>query len=140
MLSQKKLIENPGFYRTFHNSFSNFPGHLLHLFQDFSKNISKSQDFPGILLGYSVMAQTITISNLRLQKTNFWWSEKLIYYWKLQTLDKLIFNIIKGEAGYDGINDLMHCSEGDLSKCFLSFLCDVKAASFILATLTSSEQ
>ena len=31
--------------RTFQDSFSNFPGHLL------PKNISKSHDFPGLLLG-----------------------------------------------------------------------------------------
>ena len=44
-LPQKKLIENPGLSRAFA---SLIPG----LFQDFSKkNISKSQDFPGILLG-----------------------------------------------------------------------------------------
>ena len=53
---------------------------------------------------------------------------------------KTNFNMIKGGAGVGGVNDLIHCSEGDLSTCFLPFVCDVKAASFILATLTSLEQ
>ena len=48
--------------------------------------------------------------------------------------------MIKGRAGVGGINDLIHWSEGDLSTCFLPFMCDVKAASSILATLTSLEQ
>ena len=48
--------------------------------------------------------------------------------------------MIKGGAGVGGVNDLINCSEGDLSTCFLPFVCDVKAASSILATLTSLEQ
>ena len=48
--------------------------------------------------------------------------------------------MIKGGAGVGGINDLIYWSEGDLSTCFLSFMCDVEAASSILATLRSSEQ
>ena len=63
----------------------------------------------------------------------------VIYYWKFQTPDKLIFKMIKGEAGVGGINDLIHWS-GDLSTCFLPFVCAVKAASSILAKLTSLEQ
>ena len=43
--------------------------------------------------------------------------------------------MIKGGAGVGYIND----SEGDLSACFLPFMCDVKSASSILATLTSLE-
>ena len=38
------------------------------------------------------------------------------------------------------INDFIQWSEEDLSMCFLPFMCDVKAASFIMATLTSLEQ
>ena len=64
----------------------------------------------------------------------------VIYYWNLQTPDKLIFNMIKGNTGVDGIKDLIHWSEGDLSMCPLSFMCDVKAASSIKATQTSLEQ
>ena len=48
--------------------------------------------------------------------------------------------MIKEGAGDGGIDDLMHWSEGDLSPCFWPFMCDVKAVSFILATLTSLEQ
>ena len=48
--------------------------------------------------------------------------------------------MIKGGAGVGGINDLIHWSEGDLSTCFLPFMCDVKAGSSILATLTSLKQ
>ena len=48
--------------------------------------------------------------------------------------------MIKGEANVGGINDLIHGSKGDFSTCFLPFMCDVKAASSILATLTSLEQ
>ena len=48
--------------------------------------------------------------------------------------------MIKGGAGVGGINGLIHWSEGDLSMCFSPFMCDVKASSSILATLTSSEQ
>ena len=57
----------------------------------------------------------------------------------LETPDKLIFNMIKGRAGVGDINDLIHWSEGDPSICFLPSMSDVKAASSILATLTSSE-
>ena len=64
----------------------------------------------------------------------------VINAWKLQTPDKLILNIIKGGAGAGGINDLINWSEGDLSMCFSSFMCDVKASSSILATLTSLGQ
>ena len=45
--------------------------------------------------------------------------------------------MIKGGASVAGINDLIKWSEGDLSTYFLPFMCDVKAASSILATLTS---
>ena len=48
--------------------------------------------------------------------------------------------MIKGGTGVGGINVLVHWSEGDLSICILPFMCDLKAASSILATLTSSEQ
>ena len=48
--------------------------------------------------------------------------------------------MIKGGAGVVGINDLIHWSEGDLSTCFLPFICYVKPASSMLATLTSLEQ
>ena len=44
--------------------------------------------------------------------------------------------MIKGGASVAGINDLIKWSEGDLSMYFLP-MCDVKAASSILATLTS---
>ena len=64
----------------------------------------------------------------------------VIYFWKLQTLDKLIFKMFKGGTGIGGISDLIQWSEGDLSTCFLPLMCDVKAVSFILATLTSLEQ
>ena len=48
----------------------------------------------------------------------------------LETPDyRQIFNMIKGEPGVGG-----------LSTYFLPFICDVKAASSILATLTSLEQ
>ena len=78
----------------------------------------------------------------------------VIYYWKLQTPEKLIFkmirgdnlllenpnpknffNMIEGGAGVGGINDLIHCSEGNLSTCFLPLMCDVKAASSILTII-----
>ena len=64
----------------------------------------------------------------------------VLYHWEFQIQDKLIFNMIKGRAGVGGINDLIHWSEGDLSTCFLPFMCDVKAGSSILATLTSLKQ
>ena len=48
--------------------------------------------------------------------------------------------MIKGGAGAGGINDLIHGSEGDHSTCFLPFMCDVKAASSVLPTLTSLEK
>ena len=49
----------------------------------------------------------------------------------LETPDyRQIFNMIKGEPGVGG----------GLSTYFLPFICDVKAASSILATLTSLEQ
>ena len=48
--------------------------------------------------------------------------------------------MIKRGAGVGGIDDLIHWSEGDLSTCFLPSIRDVKAASSILATLTSFEQ
>ena len=44
--------------------------------------------------------------------------------------------MIKGGASVRGINDLIHWSEGDLFMVFLPFMCDVKAASSILATQT----
>ena len=44
-----------------------------------------------------------------------------------------------GGAGIGGINDLIH-SSGDHSMHFLPFMHDVKAASSIVATLTSLEQ
>ena len=47
--------------------------------------------------------------------------------------------MIKGGADAGGLNDLINWSEGDFSMCFLPFMCDVKAASSILATLTSLE-
>ena len=43
-------------------------------------------------------------------------------------------------AGVGRINDLIHSSEGDISTCFLPLMFDVKAASSILATLTSLKQ
>ena len=52
----------------------------------------------------------------------------------------IIFNMIKGGAGAGDIIDLIHWLEGDLSICFLLFICDVKVVSSILATLTSLEQ
>ena len=84
----------------------------------------------------------------------------VIYYWKLDAPAKLIFKMIRVDnllletpdsrrtnfqynqraAGVCGINDSIHLSEGDLSKCFLPFTYDVKAAFSILATLTSLEQ
>ena len=45
-----------------------------------------------------------------------------------------------GGAGVGGIDDLIHWLEGDLSTCFLPFMCEVKAAFSILATLTPLEQ
>ena len=48
--------------------------------------------------------------------------------------------MIKRGAGVGGINDLIHWSEGGLSTCFLPSIRGVKAASSILATLTSFEQ
>ena len=63
-----------------------------------------------------------------------------VYYWKLQTQDKLIFNMINGGAVVGGINDLIHWSKGDLSTHFLPLMCDVNVASSILTTLTSLEQ
>ena len=57
------------------------------------------------------------------RQTNFQNDQRgIIYYWKFQTPDKLIFNMIKGGAGVGGINDLIHWSEGDLSTCFLSLM------------------
>lgn len=38
---QKKIVEIPGLSRTFQDHFSNFPGHLLYLFQDFSRIFQK---------------------------------------------------------------------------------------------------
>ena len=32
-----------------------------------------------------------------------------------------------GGAGVGGIDDLIHWLEGDLSTCFLPFMCEVKA-------------
>ena len=60
--------------------------------------------------------------------------KRKIYYWKLQTPDKLIFKFIRWEVGVGVINDLIHWSEGDLSMCFVLFMCDIEAASSILAT------
>ena len=48
--------------------------------------------------------------------------------------------MIKGGAGVGGTNGLIRSSEGDLYTCFLPFMRDIKAASSILATLTSLEQ
>ena len=48
--------------------------------------------------------------------------------------------MIKGEAGVGGINDLICWSQGDFSTWFLPFMCDVKAASSIMKTLTSLQQ
>ena len=48
--------------------------------------------------------------------------------------------MIRRAEGVSGINDLIHWSEGDLATCFLLFMCGVKAASSILATLTSLQQ
>ena len=48
--------------------------------------------------------------------------------------------MIKGREGVGGINDLIYWLEGDLFTCFLPFMCNVKAASLILVTLTSLEQ
>ena len=48
--------------------------------------------------------------------------------------------MIKGGVGAGSINDLIQWLEGDLSMYFLPFMCDVKAASSIMATLTSLEQ
>ena len=50
--------------------------------------------------------------------------------------------MIKEGAGIGGINDLIYWSDRDfyVFSSFLSFVCDVKAASSILATLTSLEQ
>ena len=48
--------------------------------------------------------------------------------------------MIKREVGVGGINDLIQWSEGDLPMCFLPFMCNVKPASSILATLTPVEQ
>ena len=64
----------------------------------------------------------------------------VIYYWKLQTPEKLIFNKLKREAGVGDINDLIHWSEKGLPTYFLPLNYDVKAASFILATLKFLEQ
>ena len=61
-VATKKLTENPGLFRTFQDSFSKFPEDLLDQFQDFSriflKNIRKSRNFPGLLLGELIMALT----------------------------------------------------------------------------------
>ena len=43
--------------------------------------------------------------------------------------------MIKGGADLGGINDLIHCSEEDLSTCFSPFMFDVKSASSIMATV-----
>ena len=64
----------------------------------------------------------------------------VISYWKLKAPDKLIFIMIKGEPRVGEVNDLIHRSEGDLSTCFLPFMCDVKAGSSILATRAFLEQ
>ena len=48
--------------------------------------------------------------------------------------------MLKWGADAGGLNDLIHWSEGELSMCFLPFICSAKAASSILATLTSLEQ
>ena len=80
------------------------------------------------------------------------WFKMVIYCWKPQipdklifnmirvgdllletkVPDKLIFNMIKGGAGVGSINDLIQWLEGH----FLLFICDVKEASSILATPT----
>ena len=64
----------------------------------------------------------------------------VICYWKLKAPDKLIFIMIKGEPRVGGVTDLIQWSEGDLSTCFLPFMCDVKAGYSILATQTFLEQ
>ena len=48
--------------------------------------------------------------------------------------------MLKWGADAGGLNDLIHWSEGELSMCFLPFICSAKAASSILATLTSLGQ
>ena len=68
------------------------------------------------------------------------WSEGVIYYFKLQTPEKLILNMTMRGVGVGGLNNLIHWSEKDLSTWFLPLICDVKASSSILATLTSLEQ
>ena len=47
--------------------------------------------------------------------------------------------MVRGGAGVGGIDDLIPWS-GDLSTCFVAFVCDVKAVSSILTTLTSLQQ
>ena len=59
---------------------------------------------------------------------------------EIQIPDKLIFNMIKGRAGVGGVNDLVHCSEGDLSTCSVPYMCAVKEAFSILAPLISLER
>ena len=59
----------------------------------------------------------------------------VIYYWELQSPDKLIFNMIKGGAGAVNINDLIHWSEGDLFTCFLPLMHEVKTVSSVLEIL-----
>ena len=46
----------------------------------------------------------------------------------------------KGEQVSVALMIYKNWSKGDLSTCFLPFMCDVKAASSILATLISLEQ
>lgn len=57
-----------------------------------------------------------------------------------ETPDSRRTNLIKGEAGVDDINDLIHWSDRDLSPHFLPFMCEIKAASSIMGTLTSLQQ
>ena len=64
----------------------------------------------------------------------------VIYCWKLQTPQKLIFNKLKRGASVGGINDLIYWSEKNLPTYFLPLKYNVKAASFILATLKFLEQ
>ena len=59
----------------------------------------------------------------------------IIYYWELQTPDKLIFNMIKGGAGAGNINSFIQWSEGYFFTGFLPFMYDVKAASSVLTIL-----
>ena len=128
----------PGLFFQFSRTFALLiPG----FFKDFSKVLANPRTFYDFFQG----------NQQRLRHNN---------NIKPQTSDKLIFKMIRRANlplvtrdftqtyfQYDQrgnrcqwFNDLIHWSEGDLSTCFLPFMCDVKAASSILATLTSLEQ